>query len=225
MKYKCVIFDVGYTLVEHNDKKETEMISKLLNIPYSEDLVNEISNFWKKSAEYTKEIIVTKEKYFSILEKMFSCMKKYKINTEDFFMALCNKEPVGLCDEVIEILECLKKNNIKMFTLSNWFECNQQEELKKLNIYNYFEKIYGWDNKYAKPNPMVIREKILNQYNNNEILLIGDGLEKDIKCAINAKIDSCWINRKNLDNQSNITPTYVINNLLEIKEIIRKKGC
>ena len=33
---------------------------------------------------------------------------------------------------------------------------------------------------------MVIREKILNQYNNNEILLIGDGLEKDIKCAINA---------------------------------------
>lgn len=54
MKYKCVIFDVGYTLVEHNDKKETEMISKLLNIPYSEDLVNEISNFWKKSAEYTK---------------------------------------------------------------------------------------------------------------------------------------------------------------------------
>lgn len=96
MKYKCVIFDVGYTLVEHNDKKETEMISKLLNIPYSEDLVNEISNFWKKSAEYTKEIIVT-------------------------------KEPVGLYDEVIEILECLKKNNIKMFTLSNWFECNQQE--------------------------------------------------------------------------------------------------
>ena len=52
MKYKCVIFDVGYTLVEHNDKKETEMIPKLLNIPYSEDLVNEISNFWKKSAEY-----------------------------------------------------------------------------------------------------------------------------------------------------------------------------
>lgn len=36
-----------------------------------------------------------------------------------------------------------KKNNIKMFTLSNWFEGNQQEELKKLNIYNYFEKIYG----------------------------------------------------------------------------------
>lgn len=113
MKYKCVIFDVGYTLVEHNDKKETEMISKLLNIPYSEDLVNEISNFWKKSAEYTKEIIVTKEKYFSILEKRFPCMKKYKINTEDFFMALCNKEPVGLYDEVIEILECLKKIILK----------------------------------------------------------------------------------------------------------------
>lgn len=63
MKYKCVIFDVGYTLVEHNDKKETEMISKLLNIPYSEDLVNEISNFWKKSAEYTKEIIVSYDKF------------------------------------------------------------------------------------------------------------------------------------------------------------------
>lgn len=37
------------------------MISKLLNIPYSQELVNEISNFRKKSAEYTKEIIRKKD--------------------------------------------------------------------------------------------------------------------------------------------------------------------
>lgn len=50
----------------------------------------------------------------------------------------------------------------------------------------------------------------------------GDGIEKNIKCALNAKVDSCWINRKNKINTINIKLTYEINNLLQIKRIIEE---
>lgn len=221
-KYKCIIFDVGYTLVMHDDEKESKMIAELLGIPYSIELKDEISNFWLKSAEYTEDLIMTRNLYLRILNNMFPIIKKYQINVEDFFYALSNKGQVGIYDDVVEILDWLKKNNIELITLSNWFEENQKEELKKLKIYDYFSNVYGWDNSYAKPNPQIVNSRVLSKYNNKDVLMVGDGLNKDIKCAINAKIDSCWINRNNIINTTDIKPIYEINNLLQIKKILKK---
>ena len=220
MSYKCVIFDVGYTLVKHDDEKETKMMSSLLNIPYSQDFKNEISNFWKKSAEYTNDLIITEEKYLKILKKMFPIINKYNIPVYDFYKALSNKGQIGIYDDVIEILQWLKNKNIELVTLSNWFEENQKEELKKLNIYNFFSNVYGWDDSYAKPHPQIVNSKILSKYYNEEVLFVGDGLEKDIKCAIRAGIDSCWINRDNKINTTTVKPTYKIKNLLQMKKLM-----
>lgn len=220
MGYKCIIFDVGYTLVKHDDEKETKMMSALLNIPYSQEFKKQISNFWSKSAEYTKDLIITEKTYLEIIKEMFPIINKYKVDAYDFYMALSNKEQIGIYDDVIEILEWLKNKNIELITLSNWFEENQKEELIKLDIYDYFSNVYGWDNSYAKPHPQVVNSKILNRYHKEEVLLVGDGLEKDIKCAIRAGIDSCWINRDNKINNTTIKPTYEIKNLLQMKRII-----
>ena len=221
LKYKCIVFDVGYTLVKHDDEKESAMIAEILDIPCDQELKNEISNFWNKSAEYTKDLIITKEKYLKILKRMFPIINKYNITVEDFYDALSNKKQIGIYSDVIEILDWLKENEIEIITLSNWFEENQKDELEKLSIYGYFSNIYGWDNSYAKPNPQIINSKILNKYDKKDVLMVGDGLEKDIKCAIRAQIDSCWINRNCTINKTNIKPTYEIKNLLQMKEILK----
>lgn len=220
MKYKCVIFDVGYTLVKHNDEMETKMMADLLNIPYTEKFKNEVANFWNKSAEYTKDFVINENKYLEILKEMFPIMKEYKINVHNFFDALCNKGQIGIYDDVFETLKWLKNKNIEMVTLSNWFQNNQIEELKKLGIEKFFSNVYGWDNSFAKPNPYIVNRKVLSKYNKKEVLLVGDGLEKDIKCANRAGIDSCWINRNEKINNSPIQPTYEINNLLQMKKIL-----
>ena len=37
MKYKCIIFDIGYTLVKHNNEIESKMMAEILNIPHSKE--------------------------------------------------------------------------------------------------------------------------------------------------------------------------------------------
>ena len=112
MKYKCVIFDVAYTLVKHNDELETKMLSELLGIPYNIKFKKEVENFWRKSANYAKDVIINEEIYLRILDKMFLTIIKYNIEVKDSFFAMCNKGRVGLYNDAKQILEWLRKNKI-----------------------------------------------------------------------------------------------------------------
>ena len=61
----------------------------------------------------------------------------------------------------------------------------------------------------------IIFESIENK-DKSSILMIGDDLTFDIQGAINAGIDSCWINKKSKENSLGINPTFIINSLEEL---------
>lgn len=220
MTYKCIIFDIGYTLVKHNNEIESKMMSEILNIPYSKEFENQVARFWKNSGELTKDKIINKEMYCNLIQKMFPYIKKYNIKSLDFFKALCEKGEVGKYEETDEILDYLYNKNYTLVSLSNWFSDDQEKELRNLKILKYFTNIFGWDNTYAKPNPITIKEKLLNKYQKNELILVGNSLDIDIQCGINAGIDTVWYNLENQNNKSDIKPTYEISNLLELKNIL-----
>ncbi len=54
----------------------------------------------------------------------------------------------------------------------------------------------------------------------DDMLIIGDELEKDILGGIINGIDSCWVNLKNMENDTEYNPTYEIHNLIELKNIL-----
>ena len=219
-RYYCVIFDLGYTLVEHNDEIETKELANILKIPYCNEFKDEIASFWKNSGKYTLNNIITKDFYYNLIEKHFPYIDKFNISPQNFFEALCTKSEVGAYPNTEKILKYISSKNIKIYGLSNWFREDQIKELENLNIKKYFEDVLGWDNSYAKPNPCTINKFILNKYSNKNVLLNGNDLNIDIKCAKNAKIDSVWTNYNNEQNNTSIIPTYEINNLLELKKII-----
>ena len=53
----------------------------------------------------------------------------------------------------------------------------------------------------------------------DEVIMIGDSLEKDIKGAQNANIKTIWYNPYNKNSNSSIIPDYQIKDLLEIKKL------
>ena len=63
----------------------------------------------------------------------------------------------------------------------------------------------------------------IGSQNKEEMLIVGDQLEKDVKGGIDNNIDSCWFNlyrdKKELENY-NYKPTYVIESLVELKNIL-----
>ena len=60
----------------------------------------------------------------------------------------------------------------------------------------------------------------INSYEKNDMIIIGDELEKDVAGGVQNGIDSCWFNMKKNKNNTEIKPTYEINNLLELKEFL-----
>ena len=50
--------------------------------------------------------------------------------------------------------------------------------------------------------------------------MIGDSLTSDIQGGINAEIDTCWLNVNNKEKPKDMDITYVINNILELKNIL-----
>lgn len=59
----------------------------------------------------------------------------------------------------------------------------------------------------------------LGDYNKEEMLIIGDELDKDILGGIQNGIDTCWFNPNKLINNEYKT-NYEIEKLLELKDIL-----
>ena len=70
--------------------------------------------------------------------------------------------------------------------------------------YEFFEKFFD---------KVDIHEK-------DEMIIIGDELDKDVYGGIKNGIDSCWFNRNKEDNNTDFKPTYEINSLIELKDIL-----
>src|SRR5690625_5071277 len=61
------------------------------------------------------------------------------------------------------------------------------------------------------------RLQITDKFN---VLMVGDSLTSDIRGGINYGIDTCWFNPKYRENNTSLKPTYEINKLESLLEII-----
>ena len=62
--------------------------------------------------------------------------------------------------------------------------------------------------------------KIIKHSNKEDIVMVGDNLYSDIQCGFNAGIDTIWYNPHNKENLLSKEPTYIINKLNELLEIL-----
>ncbi len=62
-------------------------------------------------------------------------------------------------------------------------------------------------------------EKI-DDYRIENMLIIGDELEKDVAGANQNGIDSCWLNMSKVKNYTAFKPTYEISDLIELKNFL-----
>ena len=90
-------------------------------------------------------------------------------------------------------------------------------------IAHHFERvIISEEIGYAKPNPMIFIEglKGLELPSRKEIVIVGDSLTSDIPGGINYGIDTIWYNPKRKKNNSLYVPTYEIDTLEKLYDIL-----
>ena len=129
---------------------------------------------------------------------------------------------VALIENAYDITKYLYNKGYKLYVVTNGLVKLQKPRITNSKIAKYISDIIiSEEVNSSKPNPKIFNV-LLNKINlkPNQVIMIGDSLEKDMKGAKNASIKSIWYNPKNNINNIKIKPYCQITNLIELKEIL-----
>ncbi len=113
----------------------------------------------------------------------------------------------------------------KLGIITNGLKEVQRRRLAKLEMTDYFDVIVVSDEiNVAKPQAGFF-DHTLNEIGTerkDHLLIIGDSLHSDIIGGNNYGIDTCWFNPNQKTNDSSIRPTYEINTLHNLSQILKQ---
>ncbi|GGA46335.1 HAD family hydrolase [Psychrobacillus lasiicapitis] len=155
-------------------------------------------------------------------------LKKLGIEDEAFGMELAahfpnmRKESPFIYEETFEVLDQLK-DKYTLLLMTNGSPSLQNTKLEiSPEIVPYFDHIlisgaFG----RGKPDPSIFEHALdLVGITADEALMVGDNLMTDILGSSKVGMRSVWINRENKPANEEIKPTYTIENLRELFEIL-----
>lgn len=227
MKYKVLLFDADETLF---DFKKSESIALELaisdfEIPYDPkhhlkiyESIN--SAIWKEFEEGKITQNTLKVERFKRLSQELGIDFDPHRFSERYMYHLA--EASFLLDDAVPLLEKLH-GKFKLVIVTNGLAYVQNRRIGKSSIADYFSHIViSEEVGIAKPDPKIFEHtlKLIDHVDKSEVLMIGDSLTSDIKGGINFGVDTCWYNPKKLSNTSSVKPTYEINDLLALLDIL-----
>ena len=230
MPYKDLFFDLDHTIWDFElNSKETlwdlhqkyALEAKGINdfdVFYSNYSVHN-HRLWDR---YTKGFIKQEELrwkriYLSLLDYKIADEALSKEMSIDYLDILPNKK--NLFPYTIEILDYLKNKNYKMHLITNGFESVQFKKIKNSNLADYFiEVITSEASNSLKPNKEIFDYALkASNAKLESSIMIGDNEAADIQGAINAGMDSIFVNH--LQIQPTVPATHTITHLKELENI------
>jgi putative hydrolase of the HAD superfamily len=230
MPYKDLFFDLDHTIWDFElNSKETlwdlhqkyQLEAKGIDnfdVFYSNYSVHN-HRLWDR---YTKGYIKQEELrwkriYLSLLDYKIADEALSKEMSVDYLDILPNKK--NLFPYTIEILDYLKNKDYKMHLITNGFESVQFKKIKNSNLADYFiEVITSEASNSLKPNKEIFDYALkASNAKLESSIMIGDNEAADIQGAINAGMDSIFVNH--LQIQPTVPATHTITHLKELENI------
>jgi putative hydrolase of the HAD superfamily len=230
MQYRHLFFDLDHTLwdFDANAMETLADVYQSLNLQAAG-----VDNFELFCQHYLHHNAVLWDRYHHGYisaddlkwKRMWRTLLEFKIGSEElarkmsgeFLELLPTKQ--NLFPYTHEILKHLKEKGYILHLITNGFEKTQWRKLTNSNLGQYFEEVITSEKSNSvKPNKEIF-EYALNVTGASlkESIMLGDNLDADIKGAINAGLDSIFVNH--LKIETDIKPTYTIYHLQELEDI------
>lgn len=121
-----------------------------------------------------------------------------------------------LFDGAIEVLKELKNRGKKICLLSNAQSCFTIPEIRSLGLYDMFDGVFiSSDLKVKKPS-LAFYEKAIGDIDPSSCVMIGNDEFADIRGAMGAGIDACYIQSEQSPSFPRNLPSDRINNLRDL---------
>jgi putative hydrolase of the HAD superfamily len=230
MPYKDLFFDLDHTIWDFELNSKETLWDLHLKYELEAKGINNFDEFYsiysvhnhKLWDRYSKGFIKQEELrwkriYLSLLDYKIADEALSKEMSVDYLTILPDKK--NLFPYTIEILEYLKNKDYSMHLITNGFESVQFKKIKNSNLADYFtEVITSEASNSLKPNKEIFEYALKASNAKLETsIMIGDNESADIQGAINAGMDSIFVNH--LQIQPTVPATHTITHLKELETI------
>lgn len=231
---KALLIDFDGTLVDYksNERKALERLFHKLGIPtelhsQAKKEYSEINNYYWTQFELKKlSIDEVQLKRFEDLCKKFNIVGDVKEINKYYLESLVLTTEVP--QEIIETLKDFKKLGLKLIIITNGVHWTQTERLKNSGIMNIVDTYFTSESVgYAKPHPKMFLDskRFLESINcsTDELWVIGDNFDADIRGAFDVGFKTCWVSNGNGKKDVNeLFPTLKVNSFLEFAQIYKQ---
>ena len=224
MKYNLTLFDADGTLFDF-DKAEKEAFKKAMN---AFGIIDDLTILHQKYEKINKAI------WQDFQDNKISSTKlrteRFRLFAEDNNLNIIPEkisptyltflsQGVDLLDGAEEIVEYFH-DKCEMALATNGLSDVQRPRFTASKLAKYFKHIFISEIGYPKPYKEYFDYILEKLPYKNSTIIIGDSLSSDIKGGNDFGIDTCWFNPQKLKNDSDIIPTYEIQGLSKLKEIL-----
>ena len=228
MKYEILLFDADNTVLDF-DKSEEQALSRAFR-----DMGLEFS---QKVLQIYRKNNVAQWQLFELgkLTKPQVLTNRFVLTFEDLRLPVDKAQQTGdLYEEYLklgffvvphaeEVLTELQPN-CKLYIVSNGVAEIQNSRMKGSGLETYFcARFVSETVGYPKPQIEYFNYcfEHIDNFDKSKTLIIGDSLTSDIQGGVNAGIDTCWFNPTHAPNKSTLTPTYEIDDLRQLLDIVK----
>lgn len=230
MKYKHLFFDLDHTLWDF-DANARESLADLYTILNLDSRIQiAFDEFYPKYLfhnevlwdRYHKGLISSEDLKW---KRMWRTMLDFKIADEPLaremsshFLEILPTKKI-LFPHTIEILNYLTEKKYSLHLITNGFEKTQWSKLTHSGLDGYFTHVITSEaSNSLKPKKEIFDFAMAKARSSlQESIMIGDNLDADIQGAMNAGMDTVFVNHINAVPQ--IKPTYIVTHLKELEQI------
>ncbi|QWG76529.1 MULTISPECIES: HAD-IA family hydrolase [Bacillus cereus group] len=204
-----MLFDLDDTLLDR-DKAVDKLFSIILEEFYGDveqhavknEMLQKFKGYDKKSYGHSDKVKVL-ESFFDEFPPKYRLPRNY---IQDFWN---NNFPkcFSINQKTINIINTIK-SHIKVGIITNGSTQRQKEKIINTNLNRYFDTIIIFEEAgFSKPDKLIF-ELALNKLNvqSEDVLFVGDDLEKDIAGCQNANIKGIWFNPNMIKNNTDTKP-------------------
>ncbi|OAB45533.1 hypothetical protein PGLA_03195 [Paenibacillus glacialis] len=217
---KAIIFDLDGTLLDRD-----RSLNNFVEHQYDRyDALHHVKKeeFVQRFIELDKRGYVWKDRVYQSLINEFEAKLDWQDLLDDYIEGFQN-HCVGFSG-MVEMLDFLKEKNMKLGMITNGYERFQDNNIKALNISDYFEVILISEREgIRKPDPEIfLRAVNLLGVKPEDSIYVGDHPSNDIEASLNVGMRSIW---KEDDFQNKpLNTTWTIRELHEIRVIVENSG-
>lgn len=228
MKYDILLFDADNTILDF-DKAEEQALRlafKQCALHYDDHVLAIYRRNNVKQWQLFEQGVIT-DKSEVLISRFAETFKELELTDNYEYVADLYEQYLHNGFYVIHnaeyVLQKLQRLNCRMYIVSNGVLSIQNSRMKGSGIDKYFiRRFVSEEVGYPKPHKEYFNYCFNNidNFDISKTLIIGDSLTSDIQGGINAGIDTCWYNPKHIVNTLKIEPTYEIEDLEQLFDIV-----